>query len=393
MNPKENYLDLYENLSQKVQASLPVISDSLGKNKFKYVTKALLLFIPKSGYLMSSILQACGSNNPYAASILFRSLIEHSFKHLYIFVKALNENSDSVGEIYYKTLKAKEDLDSVQKIINYNKAVYPEKTQRNTQGDHNKNISDEAKQFEIQKIFYYLIANNNSQTGDLVKRYKKEYLLGRLIEYTNMSSSVHGGPFGELALLELKKDKGKFVNTLDKFISDSFLLHKSIIETTYLFAYLMDKTMEKYYNEVKDLNMDIISKIKSLNLPIGKYIVFGSSVMEVHGIRKAKDVDLIVDKDVYKELKRRGWKRHWFFKRVLTCKALKKDGNEAFSHIKWKNYRVENDELFKNAEIIEGVPFMELNEYLRYKRCLPREKDKRDVKLIEAYLASGKVGM
>ena len=133
--------------------------------------------------------------------------------------------------------------------------------------------------------------------------------------------------------------------------------------------------------------MDILSRIKSLNLPIGKYIVFGSAVMEVHGIRKAKDVDLIVDKDVYKELKRRGWKRHWFFKRFLTCKALKKNGNEAFSHIKWKKYRVENDELFKNAEIINGVPFMELREYLKYKRCLPREKDKRDVVLLEEYFA------
>lgn len=137
--------------------------------------------------------------------------------------------------------------------------------------------------------------------------------------------------------------------------------------------------------------MDVIARIKSLNLPIGKYIVFGSSVMEVHGIRKARDVDVIVDKDVYEELKRRGWKRHWFFKRVLTCKALKKDGNEAYSHIKWKNYRVENAELFKNAEVIDGVPFMELKEYLRYKKCLPREKDKKDVELIEAYLASRNV--
>ncbi len=139
--------------------------------------------------------------------------------------------------------------------------------------------------------------------------------------------------------------------------------------------------------------MNLIQKIKALDLPIGKYIVFGSSVMEVHGIRKAKDIDLIVDKDVYRELKNRGWKRYWFFKRVLTCKALKKDGNEAFSHIKWKTYQVGNDELFKKAEIIDGVPFMEINEYLRYKRCLPRPKDKADVKLIEAYLASGKTGM
>jgi hypothetical protein len=133
--------------------------------------------------------------------------------------------------------------------------------------------------------------------------------------------------------------------------------------------------------------MDVISRIKALNLPIGKYIVFGSSVMEVHGIRKAKDVDLIIDQDLYKELKRRGWKRHWFFKRVLVCKALKKDGNEAFTHIKWKNYRVENDELIGNAEVIDGVPFMRLEEYLKYKKCLPRMKDKRDVTLIEEYLA------
>ncbi len=133
--------------------------------------------------------------------------------------------------------------------------------------------------------------------------------------------------------------------------------------------------------------MDVILRIKSLKLPVGKYVVFGSSVMEVHGIRKARDIDLIVDEDLYKELQRRGWERYWFFKRVLTCKALKKDGNEAFSNIKWKNYQVENEELFKNAEIIDGVPFMQLREYLRYKRLLPREKDKKDVKLLEEYLA------
>mgnify|MGYP006385881877 CR=1 len=130
----------------------------------------------------------------------------------------------------------------------------------------------------------------------------------------------------------------------------------------------------------------MISRIKSLGLPIGKYIVFGSSVMEIHGIRKAKDIDLIVDDEVYSELKKRGWKRHWFFRRVLTCKALKSGGIEAFSNIKWKKYRVENDELFKKAELINGVPFMSLKDYLFYKKHLPREKDKRDVELIEKYL-------
>ena len=65
-----------------------------------------------------------------------------------------------------------------------------------------------------------------------------------------MSSSVHGGPFGELALYELQKDKSKLEATLNKFASESFLLHKSLVETTYLFASLMDNEVTKYYNDI-----------------------------------------------------------------------------------------------------------------------------------------------
>jgi len=169
---------------------------------------------------------------------------------LYIFVKALNDKNDDVGKTYYNSLKANEDLESVEKIINYKKIVYPEDTQWNTKGDHNNAIRETAKSFRIEKIFHYLISNNNNEKSEVIKRYKKEYLLERLIEYTNMSSSVHGGPFGELALYELQKDKSKLEATLNKFANESFLLHKSLVETTYLFASLMDEKVDKYYKEL-----------------------------------------------------------------------------------------------------------------------------------------------
>ena len=95
-----------------------------------------------------------------------------------------------------------------------------------------------------------MINNNNNENNEIIKRYKKEYLLERLIEYTNMSSSVHGGPFGEAVLYELKKDKSKIEATLNKFANESFMLHKSIVETTYLFASLMDETVTKYYDDI-----------------------------------------------------------------------------------------------------------------------------------------------
>lgn len=250
MNNIDDSFTLNDALSKKIQDSLPFIIESLQKTEFQYTGKALTYFIPKSGYLINSILFSCKSGDPYSASILFRSLIEHSFRHLYIFVKALNDKDDTVGKAYYNSLKANEDLESLEKIINYKKIVYPEETQWNTKGDHNNAIRETAKSFRIEKIFHYLISNNNSEKSEVIKRYKKEYLLERLVEYTNMSSSVHGGPFGELALYELQKEKFKLEATLNKFANESFLLHKSLIETTYLFASLMDETATKYYDDV-----------------------------------------------------------------------------------------------------------------------------------------------
>ena len=250
MNNVDKNFAINETLSKKIQESLPFIIESLQKTKFKYTGKALVSFIPKSSYLINSLLFSCKSGDPYSASILFRSLIEHSFRHLYLFVRALNDKNDDGGKAYYNSLKANEDLESVEKIINYKKIVYPKDTQWNTKGDRNNAIREIAKNFRIEKIFHYLISNNNNKSSEIIERYKKKYLLERLIEYTNMSSSVHGGPFGELALYELQKDKSKLEVTLNKFSNESFLLHKSLVETTYLFASLMDEETKKYYDDI-----------------------------------------------------------------------------------------------------------------------------------------------
>lgn len=252
-NEIKNLFDLNNNLAKEIQSSLPAIVKSLEKTKFKYTSKALLSFIPKSGYLNSAILESFGNRNVYATAILSRSMIEHNFRHLYIYVRALNDDSDDVGKRYYKTLKGSEDLESFTKINNYNKAVYPEKTNWNTKGEHNKVIREVGKEFRIEQVFFYLVASNNNKKDEILKRFKKEYLLQRLVDYTNLSSGVHGGPFGELALFNLQKDKDKFNKALEKFAGDSFNLHYSLVETTYLFAYLMDEKMQTHYEKIKSL--------------------------------------------------------------------------------------------------------------------------------------------
>jgi hypothetical protein len=47
--------------------------------------------------------------------------------------------------------------------------------------------------------------------------------------------------------------------------------------------------------------------------------------------------------------------------------------------------------LIRNAEIIDGVPFIKLDELIKFKKALGRDKDKKDVELIEQYLIKTKI--
>ncbi len=135
--------------------------------------------------------------------------------------------------------------------------------------------------------------------------------------------------------------------------------------------------------------MDIISRVKLLNLPIGEYCVFGSGVLEIHGIRKARDVDVLVTENLYKQLKESGWKRKWFFWRTLWAKAIVNGENEAFTNLRWANsYKPITQDLINRAEFHDGIPFLRLEDLLEFTSHLPRKKDKKGVVLMKNYLAS-----
>lgn len=132
--------------------------------------------------------------------------------------------------------------------------------------------------------------------------------------------------------------------------------------------------------------MSIFEDVKKLNLPKGKYAVVGSGVMSAHDIRSHNDVDLIVTKDLFKVLKNSGW-----------CdvsnrnSVLKKDNYEIDSDFKYGEYHPDHEELIRDAEIIEGVPFIRLDELIKFKKALGRDKDKKDIDLIEQYLIKQKI--
>ncbi len=142
--------------------------------------------------------------------------------------------------------------------------------------------------------------------------------------------------------------------------------------------------------------MEISQKVKELSLPFGKYVVVGGA-MEAYGIRKAKDLDIVVTPDLLEDLIHQGWE-------VCECEKclamreggeqkqiLKKPGVDILSQYSWgKEYWADTEELIKNAVVIDGVSFVQIEELLKWKKAARREKDIKDIDLIERYLTERK---
>lgn len=128
--------------------------------------------------------------------------------------------------------------------------------------------------------------------------------------------------------------------------------------------------------------MDIVAKVKELDLPYGQYVVFGSGPLAVHGIRETRDVDLFVTTELYSQLKDQGWEeKEW----ELGGTYLSKDIYEVDDSWSYGNYNPKPEEIIAIAEIHKGVPFAPLTEVLKWKQAFGRPKDLEDIELIQAY--------
>lgn len=132
--------------------------------------------------------------------------------------------------------------------------------------------------------------------------------------------------------------------------------------------------------------MDIWKKLKELNFPIGEYLVVGGA-MAAHGIREAHDLDILVTPKLYRQLKKDEWK-------ICDCEQcrktnrfmLKGDGVDILPNYTYGNYDGDVHWLMANADIINGYPFINLSEYIKFKKELNRPKDIVDIELIRKYL-------
>lgn len=131
--------------------------------------------------------------------------------------------------------------------------------------------------------------------------------------------------------------------------------------------------------------MNIFEEARKLRLPLGEYVIVGSGPLAAHGLRNFNDVDLVVTERTFDQLQTNGWEQTMG---PGDRPCLRKDAYEVFKDLKCRDYQPETKKLIEDAEIIDGIPFLRLEELARFKKAVGREKDLRDIRLIETYLTN-----
>ncbi|MCL4405013.1 MAG: hypothetical protein M1361_00830 [Patescibacteria group bacterium] len=133
-------------------------------------------------------------------------------------------------------------------------------------------------------------------------------------------------------------------------------------------------------------NAELFQKVRELQLPIGKYALFGSAPLGIRGLKDCHDVDIIVTEDLWRKCKNNGWEL-----KIMPHAGpypdefyLENQGIEL-----WRNWRPgewDIDSLIREAEIIGGLPFIQIDKVLAWKKLSGRDKDFKDAAVIEEFL-------
>lgn len=126
-------------------------------------------------------------------------------------------------------------------------------------------------------------------------------------------------------------------------------------------------------------NQGLFQRVRDLNLPIGEYAIFGSGPMGVRGIREMGDVDIIVTQKLWDNFIK---KPDWEQRQIDNLCGIK---NEKLNIEIWKDWWIgwNVEQMIKEAETIDGLPFVSLEMMIEWKTLVGREKDLKDLELIK----------
>jgi len=123
----------------------------------------------------------------------------------------------------------------------------------------------------------------------------------------------------------------------------------------------------------------LLEELNSLNLPADQYAITSSGVLAVRGIREAKDLDLVVTDSLFGELAKK-----YPVTNSEYNDSIKIGNVEILGNFKGGGLYTNEDQI-KSGEMIDGHRYVNLDMIIAFKKALGREKDLKDLELIESY--------
>lgn len=134
--------------------------------------------------------------------------------------------------------------------------------------------------------------------------------------------------------------------------------------------------------------LDHLKKLKDLKLPTDQFVLVGSSALGIRGIRESNDLDVIVSDNLWKKLVQSySVTREWKVDKIKIADNIEILGEGSV----FRDSRIASvDELIKTADTFDGLHYINLELLKKFKQQLGREKDFKDIELIDTYLAQNK---
>lgn len=215
--------------------------------------------------IFNSILLLAAEDNLYSLFILYRSILEHSYKAFYIFAKTTANKNDETSEKYQKHLFISEFLAEqagvleMEDLINENETKadfldflltkFPE--MKGFDKENQKEISAAIKDFRLSEIVKFL-------HGKFSERKENKNIASvfaqTLPEYSHVSTFTHGGAYAS-NLMEKFSEQNLIPQEIDKIVKISLTVCGVIKENVFI-SYNLDKSF-----------LDILKALHELRKP------------------------------------------------------------------------------------------------------------------------------
>lgn len=241
MEKLERLRDIDDEIFEEFKKAIEHLPNLLNKSEFPYTAEVCFMYINGANFLKNSIFDCTETDDFYSVNVLFRSIIEHFLRFKYFWFNDMKTKDDSFAFKFRtaidfneriameKSLNAIRQLENVKSLSS--DEIWTRLIQQNKDFEKftKKEIYDFSREISFKNIIRYIEKTMKDGGYPL-----NDFLKNLLIQYSQMSSFVHGGLYAhkKMVTMEMESDRK------DKMIAVCGLALQSA-SFIKLFSYLM----------------------------------------------------------------------------------------------------------------------------------------------------------